>query len=53
MRGYRTYITSAVGLLAAVAGYAVGDLTLLDAINAGMTALGLGTLRAGLHRGIR
>lgn len=52
MRGYRTYLVSAVGLLAAVAGYAVGDLTLLDAINAGMTALGLGTLRAGLHRGI-
>jgi hypothetical protein len=53
MKGYRTYIVATIGVLAAAAGYAVGDLTLLDAINAGMTALGLSTLRAGLHRGVR
>ena len=52
MRGYRTYLASAFGVVAAVVGYLVGDLTLLDAINGGMTALGLGTLRAGLKREI-
>ena len=46
LKGYRTYILAAVGLISAAAGYAVGDLTLTQTIQAAAASLGLGTLRA-------
>jgi hypothetical protein len=46
LKGHRTYILSALGVLAAIANYAVGDFTITEAFNAAVLALGLGTLRA-------
>ena len=46
LRGYRTYVLSFVAALAVVANYAVGDLSLTEAINGVALAIGLGTLRA-------
>lgn len=37
--GYKTYITAALALLGAVAGYLTGDVALNDAIQLGLTAV--------------
>jgi hypothetical protein len=45
-KGYRTYILAGVGLITVGAQFAVGDLSLTEALQQGALALGLGTLRA-------
>lgn len=45
LKGYRTYILAAVGVLAAVANYLVGDASLGEAINQAATAGALAFMR--------
>ena len=46
--GNRTYILAAGGVVAAIVSFLIGDMTLAEAVNAGLVAAGLGTLRAGV-----
>ena len=48
MEGKKTYIVAAGIVLMAVGGFLSGDLTALEAVQQGMTGLGLGTLRLGV-----
>jgi hypothetical protein len=43
LKGYRTYIIMAVGMITLFAGWAVGDITTADAVNSLLALLGLGT----------
>ena len=45
LKGKKTYITGFVAILAAVAGYLTGDLTLVQAVTAGVAALQTMNLR--------
>jgi hypothetical protein len=45
-KGYRTYIMAGVALVGVVAQFSVGDLSLIQAVQQGALALGLGALRA-------
>lgn len=45
LRGYRTYILAGVGVIAAVANYLVGDVSITEAINQAATAAALIFLR--------
>lgn len=47
-KGKKTYITAGVGALGAVAAYLVGDITLGSLITSLISAIGIGTLRAGV-----
>lgn len=50
LKGYKTYITAGVAVIGAVAGYAVGDLSIADAAQLVVTAL-MGTfIRTNLPR---
>ena len=48
LSGYKTYITAAVAVVTAVAGYLTGDLELGAAIQLGITAILGATLRSGI-----
>ena len=48
LKGYRTYILTAIAVITVVAQFAVGDVNLTDAIQAVAMALGVGTVRAAL-----
>lgn len=48
LKGKKTYIVMLAALLGAVAGYASGEITLVQAIEAVLAALGLGALRSGV-----
>ena len=45
LKGKKTYITGALAILAAIAGYVTGDLTLVQAVTAGIAALQTMNLR--------
>jgi hypothetical protein len=46
--GYKTYITAAVAVIAAIAGYLTGETTLADAANLAFTALLAAFVRNGI-----
>jgi hypothetical protein len=46
LEGKRTYIVAIGAVVAAAVGFATGEMTLADAINAALIGAGLGTLRA-------
>lgn len=48
LEGKKTYIVAAGIILMAVGGLLSGDLTIQDAVQQGLTGLGLGTLRLGV-----
>lgn len=48
LSGYKTYITAAVAVVTAVAGYLTGDLELAAAIQLAVTAVLGATLRSGI-----
>lgn len=48
LKGYKTYITGAMAILAAVVAYLVGDLSLADAAQTAITGLLAMTLRNGM-----
>ena len=48
LSGYKTYITAAVALIGAVAGYLTGDLELGAAVQLAITAILGATLRNGI-----
>jgi hypothetical protein len=48
IKGNRTYVASAGIVLAAVGGFLSGEMTLYQAIGAGLGGLGLAGLRAGV-----
>lgn len=50
LKGYRTYVLAAMGVMSAVASYLVGDTDLLTAANAAFTAGALAFLRASAPR---
>jgi hypothetical protein len=50
LKGYRTYVLAAMGVLSAAASYLVGDTDLLTAANAAFTAGALAFLRASVPR---
>ena len=50
LKGYRTYVMAALGVITAAAGYLVGDTDLLTAANAAFTAGALAFLRASVPR---
>jgi hypothetical protein len=50
LKGYRTYVLAAMGVLSAVASYLVGDADLMTAANAAFTAGALAFLRASVPR---
>jgi len=45
LKGYKTYITAGLGVIGAVAGYLVGDMTIAQAAQAVLTAVLAATLR--------
>lgn len=45
LKGYRTYILAGVGVISAIAGYLVGDSSLVEAIQQAATAAALAFLR--------
>lgn len=51
LQGKKSYIVMIAGVAAALAGYATGELSLGEAITAGIGSLGIGTLRAGIAKG--
>ena len=51
LSGYKTYLVALSVIAASVAGFATGDLSLQEAVNAALVGLGLGTLRAGVAKG--
>jgi hypothetical protein len=50
LKGYRTYIMAALGVVSAAAAYLVGDADLPTALNAGFTAAALIFLRSGIPK---
>lgn len=48
LKGYKTYITAALAVLGAAAGYLTGDMALNDAIQLGVTALLAAFIRNGM-----
>jgi len=50
LKGYRTYVLAALGVLSAAASYLVGDTDLMTAANAAFTAGALAFLRASVPR---
>lgn len=52
LQGYKTYIIAAAAVLAAVASFATGELTLVEAVQSALLGVGLGTLRAGVKSDI-
>ena len=48
LQGYKTYITAAVAIIGAVAGYLTGDLQLAAAVQLAVTAILGATLRSGI-----
>ena len=50
LKGYRTYVLAAMGVLSAAASYLVGDTDLMTAANAAFTAGALAFLRASVPR---
>lgn len=48
LTGYRTYIIAFAAVVAAASAFALGEMTLAEAINAALVGAGLGTLRAGV-----
>lgn len=48
LAGYKTYIVAAVALIGVVASYLVGDMTLAEAAQGGLTAVLAATLRNGM-----
>jgi hypothetical protein len=48
LKGYKTYITGALAIAGAAAGYLVGDMALADAVQLGITALLGMFIRAGV-----
>lgn len=48
LSGYKTYILAGVTTIGAVAGYLVGDLTLIEAINLIVPALSGAFVRSGI-----
>ena len=43
LKGYRTYIVMAVGVITVIAGWSTGDLTTSDMVNSLLVLFGLGT----------
>ena len=50
LKGYRTYIMAAMGVLTAAASFVTGDVDLLTALNAGFTAAAVAFLRSSVPR---
>jgi hypothetical protein len=50
LKGYRTYVLAALGVISAAASYLVGDTDLMTAANAAFTAGALAFLRASVPR---
>lgn len=48
LSGYKTYIMAGVGVIGAVAGWLVGDLTIAEAGQIALTAVLASTVRAGV-----
>ena len=48
LQGYKTYILAGVTVIGAVAGYLVGDLSLIDALNLAIPALTGAFVRNGI-----
>jgi hypothetical protein len=48
LSGYKTYITAAVAIIGAVAGYLVGDVSLADTAQLVLTAVLGATIRSGI-----
>lgn len=49
LKGYKTYIVAGVAVIGAVAGFLVGDLTLTQALDLGLTAVLGATIRSGIN----
>jgi hypothetical protein len=50
LQGKKTYLVMIAAILGAIAGYATGELTVVQMIQAIMAALGLGALRSGVAK---
>jgi len=50
LKGYRTYVLAAMGVISAAASYLVGDVDLLTAANAAFTAASIAFLRSSVPR---
>lgn len=48
LKGYKTYIVAATGVISAVAAYVVGDASLIDTVTLVITSLSAATLRNGI-----
>jgi hypothetical protein len=48
LKGKKTYVVAIVGLVTAIGGWLTGDLSLADAIQAGLTAVLGATIRHGV-----
>ncbi len=53
LKGYRTYVLGGVSIIGTLAAYLVGDLSLADAIQTGVTALLAMTVRNGIANAAR
>ena len=50
LQGNRTYILAFGAIVAAAVAFLTGEMTLSEAVNAGLIGAGLGTLRAGVSK---
>ena len=50
LSGKKTYIVMIVAIVGAIGGFLTGEVTLVQTITAILSALGLGTLRAGVKK---
>ena len=50
LQGKKTYLVMIAAILGAIAAYSTGDMTLIQALEAIMAALGLGALRSGVAK---
>jgi NAD/NADP transhydrogenase alpha subunit len=50
LSGYKTYVVGAAIVLTALGAFLSGDMTLAQAVQAALTGLGLGALRAGVAK---
>ena len=48
LKGYRTYVFSAVGVIGALAQYSIGDANLTETVQAVTLAMSVGTARAAM-----
>ncbi len=53
LKGKKTYIVAAGGILAALGGYLTGQMSVFEAVLVGINSLGLSSLRAGIKSDVK